>query len=399
MIVQKYGGTSVGDIDKIKKVASLLGKRQEEGSKVLAVVSAMGDTTDKLISMTQEISRDPSPRELDMLLATGEQITSSLLAMALKEMGYDSIALTGFQAGIRTADNHTKATILDININKVKRYLEEGKIVIVAGFQGMDIHGDITTLGRGGSDTTAVALAAKLGCPCEIYTDVSGVYGIDPRVYPQAQKLDFISYEEMLEMASLGAKIIDPRAVELGSKYGVPIYIALNTGESLGTYIKEFDESMETKVITGLTVSDDDLMVTISNVLYSTKNIYTIFQRLSQMNINIDMISQTAPVHGYVNISFTALKSSKSLILKFIKELELTLKDIKTTIQEDITKISVIGLGMKTQSGVAANIFKIFADLDIKFQQVTTSEIRISYTINTKDKEKAIIGIAKEFNL
>ena len=399
MIVQKYGGTSVGDIDKIKAIAKRIGKRREDGSQVVVVVSAMGDTTDKLISMTKEISNNPSLRELDMLLATGEQVTSSLLAMALKEMGYDAIALTGFQAGIQTEDKHTKASILDIDIKKVKKYLDDDKIVIVAGFQGMDLHGDITTLGRGGSDTTAVALAAKLNCSCEIYTDVSGIYSMDPRMYSHAKKLDFISYEEILEMASLGAKIIDPRAVEMGSKYDVPIYIGLSSGDAVGTYIKEYDESMEKRVITGLTVSDDDLMVTINNVLYSPKNVYSIFDKLSLMSVNVDMISQTAPVNGYVNISFTAPKSDKDLISKLSEELKLKMEDVSLIIQEDITKISVIGLGMKTQSGVAANIFKIFANLDIQFQQVTTSEIRISYTINTKDKEKAVIAIAKEFNL
>ncbi len=399
IIVQKYGGTSVGTIDKIKSVAKLLAKRKDAGFQIAAVVSAMGKTTDKLVNMAEEVSDNPSKRELDMLLATGEQITSSLLAMTLKEMGYDSIALTGFQAGIKTGDKHTKAPILDINIKNVKKYLNEGKIVIVAGFQGIDENGDITTLGRGGSDTTAVALAAKLNCPCEIYTDVCGIYGADPRAYPNAKKLDYISYEEMLEMASLGAKVIETRAVEMGSKYNVPIYIALNNGECIGTYIKEFDESMETKVITGLTVNDEDLMVTINNVLYNTKDISNIFKRLSEMDINIDMISQTAPVHGYVNISFTAPKNSKSLINKLVEELKITMKGIKVDIQEDITKVSVVGLGMRTQSGVAAKIFKIFADNDIEFKQVTTSEIRISYTINTKDREKAIFGIAQAFNL
>jgi len=269
----------------------------------------------------------------------------------------------------------------------------------VAGFQGIDEYGDITTLGRGGSDTTAVALAAKLNCPCEIYTDVKGIYSTDPGIYPDAKKLDYISYEEMMEMASLGAKVIETRAVEMGRKYNVPIYIALNNGECLGTYIKEFDESMETKVITGLTANDDDLMVTINNVPYNMKHIYSIFDKLSSMDINIDMISQTAPVNGHVNISFTAPKDNRYLIDRLIDELKLTMNEIKVDIQEDITKISVVGLGMRTQSGVAARIFKIFADNNIEFKQVTTSEIRISYTINTKDKKKAISGIAKEFNL
>lgn len=399
VVVQKYGGTSVSTIDKIKFIAKLLAKRKKAGDNLVVVVSAMGNTTDKLIELANNVSTNPSKRELDMLLSTGEQITSALLAMTLKDMGYDAIALTGFQAGIKTEDKHTRASISDIEINKVKNHLKEDKIVIVAGFQGIDKNGNITTLGRGGSDTTAVALAAKLNCPCEIYTDVEGIYGVDPKIYPHAKKLDYISYDEMLEMASLGAKVIETRAVELASKYKVPIYIALNTGSVSGTYIKELDESMEEKVITGLTTSDDDLMVTINNVLYDIKNICYIFNRLAEMDINIDMISQTAPIYGYVNISFTAPKDSKNLILKLVDELKAKMKDIEIDIQENITKISVVGLGMRTQSGVAAKLFKIFSDNNIQFKQVTTSEIRISYTINTKDKENAVFKIAEEFNM
>lgn len=398
-IVQKYGGTSVATIDKIKAVAKQLIKRKKTGNSMVAVVSAMGKSTDRLIDMASKISSNPSKRELDMLISTGEQVTSSLLTMAIKEMGHSSIALTGFQAGIKTGNEHTEASILDIDIKKVKEYLNQGKIVIVAGFQGIDQRGDITTLGRGGSDTTAVALAAKLNCSCEIYTDVKGIYSTDPGAYPNAKKLDHISYEEMMEMASLGAKVIETRAVEMGKKYNVPIYIALNNGEDLGTYIKEFDESMETKVITGLTTDDDDLMVTISNVPYNIKHIYAIFNKLSSLNINIDMISQTAPINNYVNISFTAPKNSKSLMNELIDKLKINTGEIKVDIQEDITKISVIGLGMKTQSGVATRIFKIFAENDIEFKQVTTSEIRISYTISTNDKIRAISEIAKEFDL
>lgn len=399
MVIQKYGGTSVATIDKIKSVAKLIGKRKDSGTNLVVVVSAMDNTTDNLIYMTKEISDTPNGRELDMLLSTGEQISSSLLAMTLQEMGYDSVALTGFQAGIKTEAKHTKASILDIDIKRIEKYLSEGKIIIVAGFQGIDENGDITTLGRGGSDTTAVALAAKLGCPCEIYTDVRGIYGVDPNIYTNAKKLDYISYEEMMEMAGLGAKVIETRAVELACKYDVPIYIALNTGEYRGTYIKELDESMETKVITGLTVSDDDLMVTINNVLYNIKDIYSIFNKLSEEDVNVDMISQTAPMNGYVNISFTAPKKDRDIISRVMNELKISMQEIKIDIQEDITKLSVVGIGMKTQSGVAARLFKLFAENNIEFKQITTSEIRISYTINTEDKTKAIMKIAKEFNL
>lgn len=398
-VVQKYGGTSVGTIDKIKSVARKIIEQKKRGDDIVVVVSAMGKTTDNLINMAKEISQNPCRRELDMLISTGEQVSIALLSIALKEYGFDSISLTGFQAGIMTEGFHTKAHISYINIEKVKKYLNEGKIVVVAGFQGINKNGDITTLGRGGSDTTAVALAAKLNCVCEIYTDVDGVYTVDPRLFPTAKKLDYISYEEMLEMASLGAKIMETRAVEIGQKFNVPIYIALSDGNCSGTYIKEFDVSMEEKVITGLTVSDDDLMVTISHIPYKTKNVSKIFEELANEGINIDMISQTAPSNGYVNISFTAPKDDQYIINDIMSDLKKKMKSLEITIETNITKLSVVGIGMRNQPGVAAKIFKIFANNDIEFKQVTTSEIRISYTINTKDKQKAIIAVANEFNL
>lgn len=399
IVVQKYGGSSLEDISKIQAIANKIHQKKLDGYSMVIVVSAMGKTTNNLISMANSICDNPCGRELDMLMSTGEQISSALLSIALKKLGQDSISLTGFQAGIHTKGMHTKNKIKDIKIEKVKSYLEDGKVVVVTGFQGVNERGDITTLGRGGSDTTAVALASKLNCNCEIYTDVDGIYSIDPKIYPTATKLEYISYEEMLEMASLGATVMEPRAVEIGQKYNVPIYVALNTGQYKGTYIKEFDANMEEKIITGLTTSDEDLMVTINQVPYNTKNVSNIFQFLSDKDINIDMISQTAPANNHVNISFTAPKSDICVIRKILTQLKESLPDITIQLDEDITKISVIGLGMRNQSGVAAKMFKIFADNDIAFKQVTTSEIRISYTINTVDKDKAIVSIANAFNL
>ncbi|EET88484.1 aspartate kinase [Clostridium carboxidivorans P7] len=231
-IVQKYGGTSVGTIDKIKAVAKKVIERKKEGNDIVVVVSAMGKTTDKLIDMAKQISDNPNKREMDMLISTGEQVTIALLSMVFQESGYDSVSLTGFQAGIKTGGVHTKNRIFDIEIQNVENHLKDGKIVVVAGFQGMNENGDITTLGRGGSDTTAVALAAKLNCTCEIYTDVDGIYGVDPRVWPNAKKLDYISYEEMMEMASLGAGVMETRAVEIGCKYKIPIYVASTHGNT-----------------------------------------------------------------------------------------------------------------------------------------------------------------------
>ncbi|MBU5483799.1 aspartate kinase [Clostridium sp. MSJ-11] len=399
LIVQKYGGSSVGTTDKIRAVAKRIVERKEKGDGVVVVVSAMGKTTDQLIGMAKEISQNPNKRELDMLMSTGEQISIALLSMALQELGYPSISLTGFQAGITTEGAHTKNRIKDINIENVKKHLEDGKVVIVAGFQGINEDGDITTLGRGGSDTSAVALAAKLNCTCEIYTDVDGIYNVDPRMYPNAKKLDSISYEEMMEMASLGAGVMEARAVEIACKYNIPIYVALNNGEKLGTYIKEYDETMEDRIITGLTASDDVLMVTINNVPYKAKNIATIFDRIAKHNVNIDMISQTASLDGYVNVSFTTSKEDMYTIDEITKELKKEIRTIEVYKEENITKISVVGIGMMKQSGVAAKVFCIFSNNDIEFKQVTTSEISISYTIDSKDKQKAVAALAKELNL
>jgi aspartate kinase len=399
VVVQKFGGTSVGTIERIKAVAKKVIERKEQGNDMVIVVSAMGKTTDNLISMAKEISPNPDKREMDMLVSTGEQISIALLSMAFHEYGYDSISLTGFQAGIKTEGHHTKNRITDIDLRNVRNHLKEGKIVVVAGFQGINENGDITTLGRGGSDTTAVALAAKLKCTCEIYTDVEGVYSVDPRVYPMAKKLDTISYEEMMEMASLGAGVMETRAVELGFKFNIPIYVAMTHGDKIGTMIKEYDETMEGKVITGLTINDDVLMITVNNVEYKSKNIALIFDMVGKHNVNIDMISQTAPFEGFVNVSFTCSKDDSFAIAEVAKALQVEMPQIELSQESEITKLSVVGIGMMKQSGVAAKVFNIFSDNNIEFKQVTTSEISISYTINSADKQKAVDSLAKALNL
>ncbi len=399
IIVQKYGGTSVGTTEKIKNVAKRVASRKDQGDEVVVVLSAMGKTTDSLIDMAKELSTTPSKRDLDMLMATGEQISIALLSMALNDMGYEAVSLTGFQAGIITEGFHTKSRIQDVDDDKVKQYLSEGKIVVVAGFQGINENGDITTLGRGGSDTTAVALAAKLQCSCEIYTDVDGIYTVDPRLFPSARKLNVISYEEMLEMSSLGSGVMETRSVEIAQKYNVPIYVALSSEEWPGTTIKEYDANVENKGITGLSVSDMDLMVTMNHVPYDGKNISMIFEELARMDVNIDMISQTAPFHGSVNLSFTAPKSDEDMVQIVVDKVVEKFSNIEVDIEKDITKLSVVGIGMRSQSGVAAKMFKILADNDIAFKQVTTSEIRISYVIDTVNKQKALEAVAREFNL
>lgn len=399
VVVQKFGGTSVGSIERIKAVAKKVIERKEQGNDMVIVVSAMGKTTDSLITMAKEISPNPNKRELDMLVSTGEQISIALLSMAFHEYGYDSISLTGFQAGIKTDGLHTKNRITDIDLKNVKKHLNAGRIVVVAGFQGINDHGDITTLGRGGSDTTAVALAAKLECSCEIYTDVEGVYSVDPRVYPNAKKLDAISYQEMMEMASLGAGVMETRAVELGYKFNIPIYVAMTHGDRKGTMIKEYDETMEGKVITGLTINDDVLMITVNNVEYTAKNIAAIFDKVAKHNINIDMISQTAPFEGYINVSFTCSNDDLFAMEEAAKEIQATMPGVEFNKESNITKLSVVGIGMMKQSGVAAKVFNIFADNGIEFKQVTTSEISISYTINSTDKQKAVNALADVLDL
>lgn len=396
ILVHKYGGTSVGTTERIKHIAKRVILEKEKGNDMVVVVSAMGKTTDHLVEMSKEIAINPNKREMDLILSTGEQVSIALLSMAFQEFGYDAIALTGFQAGIKTYGSHTKNKILDIDDEKIKNYLKEGKVVVVAGFQGVNENGDITTLGRGGSDTTAVAIAAKLGCPCHIYTDVDGIYSVDPRLYKEAKKLDVISYEEMMEMASLGAGVMEPRAIEIGCKYNIPIYVASSINDVGGTYIKEYDEKMEGNVVTGLSVCDDILMVTISHILYNLDHVATLFEKLAIENVNVDMISQTAPVDGYINVSFTAPKDDLFIIEKVMRDLE---GKVEISIENEITKISVVGIGMRNQSEVSGRLFRILADNEISFRQVTTSEISISYTIDKKDKEKAVRALSNELNL
>lgn len=399
ILVHKYGGTSVASTDKIKNIAKKIVAEKEKGHDLVVVVSAMGKTTDDLIELSKKISTNPDKRDLDMLLSTGEQVSISLLSMALKEYGVDAICLTGFQAGIKTQGPHTKNKIIDIDIEKVKSYLKEGKVVVVAGFQGMNEKGDITTLGRGGSDTTAVALAAKLRGGCHIYTDVDGIYSVDPRLYKEAKKLDDISYEEMMEMASLGAGIMEPRAVEIGCKYQIPIYVASSQHGITGTTIRGVDHNMEENVITGLSISDDVLMVTISNLEFKVENIAIVFEKLAEANINVDMISQTAPINGIVNLSFTASTDDYDVMKEVMQQLKKQYQEIDIELEDDITKVSVIGVGMLNQSGVTEKIFRILANHHISFRQVTTSEISISYTINKKDKATTVAVLAGELGL
>ncbi|QCX34537.1 aspartate kinase [Caloramator sp. E03] len=394
IIVQKYGGSSVATIEKIKKVADSVIEKYKEGNKVVVVVSAMGDTTDDLIAMAKKISNNPDKRELDALLSTGEMVSSSLLSMAIIDKGFQAVSYNAFQIQLKTDGTYGKSLIKEIDTKIIEKSLDEGKIVVVAGFQGISNDGDITTLGRGGSDTTAVALAVKLGGVCEIYTDVDGIYSVDPRIYNKAKKLEKISYEEMLELSSLGAQVMHSRSVELGQKYDIPIYVGLSCSDIKGTYIMEVND-MESKPITGIAVSDDDIAITIQNVKYDINLLSQIFETIAAKKINVDMISQTSPIDNHVNISFTIPKNDKSECIDVLNGFGCK----NLIVDENITKFSVVGIGMKTTSGVAAKLFKIFSTNKIEVKMITTSEIRITCAINNYDKTKAVKLVAEEFNL
>lgn len=395
--VVKFGGSSVADIQKMRHIAENLKMRKDKGEDLVVVVSAMGKTTNQLLAIANEAVKNPSKREVDMMISTGEQVSIALLSMILNEMGAKAVSLTGFQAGIRTEGVHTKTKILDIDIEKIEEKLKEDNIVVVAGFQGYNEIGEITTLGRGGSDTTAVALAAKLNCSCEIYTDVDGIYGIDPRLYPKARHLDEIDFEEMKEMAFLGSKVMEPRSVDIAQHYGVEIYVASAHENKRGTYIKEVDNRLESRSITGLSVAENVMMVTLNNL--PVESISEVFISLAREEINIDMISQTTMSDGRTSLSFTASAEDKSAMEAIMHKIINPIEGITMSTVTDIVKISVVGSGMRTQSGVAARLFKLFADNDIQFMQVTTSEISISYIMKKSYKEKAVFIIAEDFQL
>lgn len=397
IVVQKYGGSSVGSIDKIKNIAKNIIKRVDNGDKIVVVVSAMGDTTDDLLCMAKQISDNPNKRELDSLLSTGEIVSSSLLSMAINDLGYEAISFNSFQIELKTAGHHGKSLIDDINEEKILEHLNKNRVVVIAGFQGINDRGDITTLGRGGSDTTAVALAVKLKGECEIYTDVDGIYSTDPRYYKEAKKISKIDYEEILELSSLGAQVMHSRSVELAQKYKIKVYVGKSLGEMNGTYIMEVKNmNLESKPVTGLATSDDDVALNISNIPNDINIISSIFNEIGKYNINVDMISQTAPIDSKVNVSFTIPKEDltecKNILMNYISKEDLTVDDC-------ICKFSIVGIGMKSTSGVAAKVFKVFSENNIGIKMITTSEIRITCAIRKEDKLRAIDLICKEFNL
>lgn len=395
IVVQKYGGSSVSSTEKIKLIAKNIIKRKSKNSNIVVVVSAMGDTTDDYIKLAKDITDTPSKRELDVLMSTGEMISASLLAMTLDSLGCSSISYSAYQLDIQTSGLHGKSHIDDINVEKIQRSLEQGKVVIVTGFQGVNDDGDITTLGRGGSDTSAVALAVKLNARCEIYTDVDGIYSTDPRKYKYARKLNEIEYEEMLELASLGAQVMHSRSIELAQKYNVEVYVGLTCSNIVGTYIRGGNNmKLEDKIITGIATSDDDVSITIKELCEA--RVCGLFEDIAIKGISVDMISQTAPINKKISVSFTIpkeeLSECKSIVSRYSKDEDLVIDD-------NITKFSLVGLGMKNTAGVASKVFKIFKENNIKIKLITTSEIRITCAISYDDKQEAINKICKEFNL
>jgi len=388
LIVQKYGGSSVAGAEKIKNVARRIAKTKDEGNQVVVVVSAMGDTTDELIKMARQVSRHPDRRELDPLLSTGEIVSSTLLAMTLGDMGYQAISLTGAQAGIQTDSAYSRARILKVEAKRVSKEVEKGNIVIVAGFQGITEEMDVTTLGRGGSDTSAVALAASLGAKvCQIYTDVEGVYAADPRLVPEAQKLDEIGYEEMLELATYGAKVMHPRAVELGELYNIPILVASSFNDSPGTLIHG-GVSMEVRNKASSIAHDLDVAkITVVGVPDRPGISAAIFQPLARAGISIDTIVQNASIENIADLTFTVARGDLTRAMGVVEPIARSIGARECLSDSKLGKVSVIGTGMQNTPGYAARMFGALSEQGINIQLITTSEIRITCII-AEDKVK-----------
>ncbi len=396
-VVEKYGGSSVATLDKIKAIAAHVKQRVDNGDKVVVVASAMGKTTNKLIEMASEVGGLKNDREMDSLLSTGEQRTVTLLAMAIDALGVPAISLTGYQCGFITNDHHAHARIVDVDITNLQKHLDDGKVVVVAGFQGASKQGEITTLGRGGSDTTAVALAAKLGWECHIYTDVDGVYTCDPRLFPRAKRIEEITYQEMMEMACLGSGVLETRSVELASKYQVPLYLAkaLET-EMRGTRIVEKTKKLEDMPISGISVKDDYVIMQVHSLPQDGKYLGELFALIAKLDINLDTISQQLKKDGTVDFSFYCTKQQSDKILENVDQLS---HEHEITRLLGYVKISVVGIGISTHSGIAAKVLNTLSANGICYYMITSSEISISLTIAQEDKERAIKCLGEVFDL
>jgi aspartate kinase len=402
IVVMKFGGTSVADTEKIKEVARRLVRAHEGGRGVVGVLSAMGDTTDDLIRLAHEISPMPHPREYDMLISVGERISNALCAMAVQDLGHEAISLTGSQAGIVTDTVHGKAKIAEVRGTRISDALDAGKIVLVAGFQGVsaDSH-DVTTLGRGGSDTTAVALAASLGASeCEIYTDVEGVFTADPRIVPDALKLETVSYEEMLEMAATGARVMMARSIEIARRYGVALHVRASFNESDGTRIvEEGDLMLEKAILSGVTHDVSEAKATIVAVPDTPGIAARVFRALADASVNIDMIVQNVSAAGTTDISFTLPKTDLAVAEPILRQLAVEIGAESINVDDAVAKVSLIGAGMKSHPGVAADMFEALAEAGINIEIISTSSIRVSCVVRATEVERAVRAVHEKFRI
>ncbi len=398
LIVQKYGGTSVANLEKIENVAKKVIRTKEAGNEVVVVLSAMSGETDRLIQLATKAANPPNPREFDSLISTGEQVTITLLAIILNRMGYRAKSFLGFQVRVSTDAAYTKARILGVDEKNIRKELAEGTIIIVAGFQGIDADNNITTLGRGGSDTSAVALAAALKADvCDIYTDVDGVYTTDPNVCSNARRLNKITYDEMLEMARAGAKVLQPRSVELAKKYNVPLYVKSTFTDEGGTLVTKEDAEMEKEVVSGVSYDKDQAKITIVHVPDRPGVAAQLFSPLAENNIIIDMIIQNASIDGHTDLTFTVSRKEIRQAYKLIEEAAKKIGADKVEVDENVAKISIIGVGMISHSGVAAKMFEILAKEGINILMISTSEIKISCVIQAKYTELAVSVLHEAF--
>ena len=400
LIVQKYGGTSVGSIEKIRDVAERVLEYHKEGNQMVVVLSAMAGQTDGLIQLANELTNDPDSRELDVLMSTGEQVSVALFAITLKSMGFDARSLLGFQVGIHTDQLYGKARIHDIDTGRIMNELDQNRILAVAGFQGLDDEGNITTLGRGGSDTTAVALAAALKADvCEIFTDVDGVYTTDPNICPKAKKMDFISYEEMLEMASMGAKVLEIRSVEFAKKFNVPIHVRSTFTKEKGTMVVRESKDMEKVLVSGVAYNKNEARITIKRVPDRPGIAAQLFGPISKSGVVVDMIIQNTSEDGITDLTFTVPKSDFYKTMKLVSDVAQEIGAEKVLGDEDIAKISIVGVGMRIHAGVALKMFETLANENINIMMISTSEIKVSCVIEEKYTELAVRVLHRAFGL
>ena len=398
LVVQKYGGTSVGTVERIKNVAKKVVAARQRGNEGVVVVSAMAGETNRLLALAQQISELPDERERDVLLASGEQVSSSLLSLAIKDLGQPARSFLGHQVRIETDKAYGKARIKSIDSTRIKRALKAGEIVVVAGFQGVDEEDNITTLGRGGSDTSAVAMAAALQANvCEIYTDVEGVFTTDPGICPKARKLDRISYEEMIEMASTGAKVLQIRSVELAKNFAVPVHVRSSFSEAEGTWVIEEDKSMDSVLVSGVTYDKDEAKITLLKVPDRPGLAAQIFSPIAEAHIVVDMIIQNASEDGTTDLTFTVSKADYKKAISLVEKTASAIQAKGIKVDPNIAKVSIVGVGMRTHAGVAAKMFRVLAREGINIEMISTSEIKISVVIGEKQMERAVRVLHEEF--